>query len=253
MGKVALLYIGEYDAEKTYEVLDFVGDGKSTWFSKQDGNKGNALPTTIAESKTNEWWGYLANGDLADAAAALANAKAALAADAANEANKATTKANAAATNCANEQTKLKALKSELEEATEAANGAATAANAKAEEVQTLSESLVQQVYPAPTIMKIEAPTEISTHNNVAQAIKVTLLPSYVGQNFIFQCADGSSLKVDPNGKLTVNGIGETSFYVIPTANRSLWQEVTINVRAPKMRLANGKIRLSATGKARIV
>jgi hypothetical protein len=78
----------------------------------------------------------------------------------------------------------------------------------------------------------------------VARRIVVALYPSYILQNVLFQRAEGDSLRADPSGVLTLNGEGETTFYIIPTQNTPLWQEVTVKVRPPRMRLTStGKIR----------
>jgi len=80
LGKVAFTDRGVYSSSATYVRLDFVSDGISTFYSRKDGNTGNALPTSASEADTNEWWGFLANvGDakaIADAAAASAKATA---------------------------------------------------------------------------------------------------------------------------------------------------------------------------------
>lgn len=252
IGRVGYPYKGKWDSTKTYNKRHVVSNGYSTFFSLVDGNVGNALPTTDDEEAASKYWRYFTNAQPAKEAAEAANKAAELANTATSNANKATSRANTAADTVESQQAQLTTLKTTLNEAKEAANEAAQNAEAKVEEIDTLSLSLVQQVYPRPTVLKVEAPTEISTHNSVTQYIKATLLPSYVGQNVIYQCDEGSSLKVDPSGKLTVKGKGETTFYVIPTENTSLWQTVTINVRTPRLRLSNGKIRLSAAGKARI-
>ena len=43
---------------------------------------------------------------------------------------------------------------------------------------------------------------------------------------------------------LIVKGEGTTKFWVIPTANTPLWQEVSITIHQPRLRLsASGKLR----------
>lgn len=71
LGKIGLCDKGAYDGSATYARLDFVTDGFSTYFSRKDGNTGNALPT---DGQSTEWWGYLANADSAKTAAADAAA-----------------------------------------------------------------------------------------------------------------------------------------------------------------------------------
>lgn len=93
LGKVGFLYKGEYSSTTTYTRLDYVTSGGSTFFSKKDGNKGNALPTSTTAS--NEWWGVLASGMEANAAATTANNAASTANSAASAANTAASNANA--------------------------------------------------------------------------------------------------------------------------------------------------------------
>lgn len=151
-----------------------------------------------------------------------------------------------------------------------AANGAAASAS-QANTAATNADTAAQKAYDkieemthfaldiatgaiAPSRMNIEVLHDISTHNKVAQRIAVSLLPSYLPQSVLFQRAEGDSLVADPSGNLYVKGEGTTKFWVIPTANTPLWQEVSITVRPPRMRLsASGKLRLSAGGKLRIV
>ena len=104
-----------------------------------------------------------------------------------------------------------------------------------------------------PVRMVVNAPACISTKNKLHQRIAVTLYPTYTTQNVLFQHVNGASVAVDPSGNLTLTGIGETIFWVIPTQNTELWKQVTVNVRTPLIRLTSGgKMRLS-NGKMRIV
>ena len=78
----------------------------------------------------------------------------------------------------------------------------------------------------------------------MAQRIEARLIPSYLPQSVLYQRVEGDSLLADPSGNLTVKGEGTTKFWVIPTANTPLWQEVAITVRQPRLRLsASGKLR----------
>lgn len=254
LGKVALLDRGAYDSEATYAKLDMVTTGVSAFYSKQDGNTGNALPTTIAEAEASEWWGYLANGDLAATAAETAETQAAAAEAAAKTANAAATKAATATTTLTNT----------ADEATTKANAAAktadaAAANAKetadtaAAKAQSLIDAMATQGTIAPTAMSVEYPTEITTANKVKRRIKAVLTPEGVMQNVIFIREEGTSLKADCRGFLTVKGTGTTVFHVIPTMNTGLGQEISINVRAPRIRLtSSGMIRLTSSGTMRI-
>ncbi len=151
----------------------------------------------------------------------------------------ATTAANTAAQN-------LTTLKTETQNAGSAASAAAQTAEEKIVELEALMKAVSGESAAAPAILEVSAPATISTKNKKAQRIDARLLPGYVMQNLLYQREEGSSLKVDPSGKLTVAGTGTTTFYVIPTGNTELWKEVSITVRPPSMRLtSSGKIRRS--------
>ena len=71
--------------------------------------------------------------------------------------------------------------------------------------------------------------------------------------NVLFNKFDGTSLHINPSGSLTVKGLGKSSFYIIPTANTDIWQQVDVTVRQPQIRLTGaGKMRLN-NGRIRIV
>lgn len=151
----------------------------------------------------------------------------------------ATTAANAAAQN-------LTTLKTETQNAGSAASAAAQTAGEKIVELEALMKAVSGESAAAPAILEVTAPATISTKNKTAQRIDAKLLPGYVMQNLLYQRQEGSSLKVNPSGVLTVTGTGTTTFYVIPPGNTELWKEVSITVRPPRMRLASsGKIRRS--------
>ncbi len=110
----------------------------------------------------------------------------------------------------------------------------------------TLMRNFSGESQAAPAKMSVSAPVSISTLNKVAQKIGVKLYPSYVMGNVMFQKSEGESLAVDPSGNLNVKGTGTSSFYVVPTQNTGLWQQVNIEVRNPRIRLTgSGKIRLN--------
>lgn len=175
-----------------------------------------------------------------------ANDSAKLADDAASSVTKATA-------GLTEERQKVSTAISQAETAATNADTAAQKAYDKIEEMNHFALDIATGAI-APSRMNIEVLHDISTHNSVAQKIAVNLLPSYLPQSVLFQRAEGSSLVADPSGNLYVKGEGTTKFWVIPTANTPLWQEVSITVRQPRMRLsASGKLRLSANGKIRIV
>lgn len=158
----------------------------------------------------------------------------------------ATLAANRAATNANTEAQNLSTLKSETQNAGASANAAAQTAGEKIVELEALMKAISGESAAAPAILNVSAPATISTKNKKVQRIDARLLPGYVMQNILYQREEGSSLKVDPSGKLTVAGTGTTMFYVIPPGNTDLWKEVSVTVRPPRMRLtSSGKIRRS--------
>lgn len=105
-----------------------------------------------------------------------------------------------------------------------------------------------------PMAMVIKAPEFISLKNKERQYIKPHLYPSTVPQNVIYQKVSGTSAEVTPSGEIFALADGETIFWVIPTQNTSLWRQVSINVRGPRLRLASsGRMRLCNSGRMRIV
>jgi hypothetical protein len=190
-----------------------------------------------------------------NSATAVANAESAtkVANIAAEGANAAASKANSSASSADKATETLNAVKEGCTNAQAAANSAAQTAEEKIVEMEALMEAFNIGSQLAPVRMELTYPDIISTKNKLAQKIDVQLYPSYALKNVLFQRIDGDSLKINPSGALTVKSTGETSFYVIPTQNTQLWQEVSISVRTPRMRLSStGKIRLSGA-KIRIV
>lgn len=254
LGKVALIDRGTYDKTKTYDHLDMVVNGYSAYYSKKAGNKGNALPTTVEESNNSEWWGYLANGDLASQAAENATKATAKATDSTDAANKAAANAQEAAV-------KATTAKTDCEEATTNAKQAVTEVEDKiaetqatADELLVMAKQLAQIGIIAPTAIEVEYLSTITTKNKVAnQRILVKLIPSTTVQSYIIQREDGDSLRCDPSGNLTVKGLGETTFYAISTHDSNLWKKVVINVANPRLRkTSSGALRLSNVSKLRV-
>jgi hypothetical protein len=192
---------------------------------------------------------------VSDSAAAITNAESATKAanTAAEGANSAASKANSSASSADKATETLNTVKTECASAQAAANSAAQSAEEKIVEMESLMKNFSGEGTSAPVKMVVTVPESISIRCNVKRSIVAVIYPTYLLQNVIFQRADGDSLRVDPSGGLTVKGIGETTFYVIPTQNTPLWQEVTVRVRPPRMRLTStGKIRLNGS-KIRIV
>ena len=116
---------------------------------------------------------------------------------------------------------------------------AAKNADATVSELKQLSTDFVGKTMGVPTEMRLEYLKEISLRNDVPQRIKVGLIPSYYPQNFIFQFVEGDGIRVDPGGNIRLIKEGVTSLWVIPLGNTSLWQEISIRVKQPEMRLVD--------------
>lgn len=143
--------------------------------------------------------------------------------------------------------------------ATDSATAAATSATSAAAlattriaEMEALAKKIAAKEVLKPEEMYVEYPADISIRNKVPQSINARLVPAYYPQNVIFQRASGDAMDVDPEGRLTINGAGDTWFYVIPPNNTALYVKIKITVRQPYMRLTSGALR-KANGSIRIV
>ena len=165
----------------------------------------------------------------------------------------ATVAANTAAAKANSEATNLSALKNACQDVTTRCESTNQTAEEKVVEMDTLMKNFSGESQASPVRMVVAAPSVISTANKVAQKIGVQLYPGYVMKNVLYRKEEGDSLRVDPSGNLKVSGTGTSCFFVIPTQNTELWQEVKITVRTPLIRLTgSGKIRLNG-GKMRLV
>ena len=208
-----------------YDEGDIVHTSTGVYASLEDGN------TTTPSDTNTKWRRWLDKTPTikAQSAADDANKAANLAQSAANAAQE---QATAAASQAAQAETK----------ATEA-DAAAKRADAKIAQMDGLAGQIATG-FIAPSRMNLTYLPEISLRNKVAQRITAQLIPSYLPQSVLFQRAEGDSLVADPSGNLIVKGEGTTKFWVIPTANTPLWQEVSITIHQPRLRLsASGKLR----------
>ena len=175
----------------------------------------------------------------ADNAALAASTQAGRAAQAAE-------KANAEAQN-------LSGLKTDCLNATGAAQSAAQNAGEKMTEIDALVKTINGESSAAPVRMTVSVLETISTKNKEQQHVKVQLYPTYVMQNVLYQKVSGSSVMINPSGVILVTGTGESVFWIIPPQNTELWQQVSVTVRGPRVRLSrSGKMRLNG-GRIRIV
>lgn len=163
----------------------------------------------------------------------------------------------------ANETARKKSF-SDMVEAAKAATDSATAAATSATsaaasattsiaEMAALAKKIAAKEVLKPEEMYVDYPADISIRNKVPQSINARLVPTYYPQNVLFQRASGNAMDVDPEGRLTINGTGDTWFYVIPPNNTALYVKIKITVRQPYLRLsASGALR-KANGSFRIV
>jgi hypothetical protein len=85
-----------------------------------------------------------------------------------------------------------------------------------------------------PLVMNVTVPNKITLGNPVQQYITAKLLPSFAVQNVLF-LGDGKSVDVDPDGTVTILGLGQSRVHVIPTENTALHQTITIEVVNPSI------------------
>jgi hypothetical protein len=253
VGAIGMVYVGPYSESESYEYGNVVTTEDSSYCSAQDGNVGHALTDT-------EWWIPMALGTSATAAAKKATEATTDAATATSEAKTATSQATKAAGKAQQAvksvETALQNLSTQAQECTDAAASAEAVTQTATEKIyvmDALIKSYSIEAQAAPIRMEVDYPETISVKNKVAQRIVAQLYPTYVMQNVLYQREEGTSLRVNPSGELSVKGEGATTFYIIPPQHTALWQEVTITVRPPRIRLTgSGKIRLNG-GRMRIV
>lgn len=83
-----------------------------------------------------------------------------------------------------------------------------------------------------PLVVNVTPPQKITLGNAVTQYIKAELLPSFAVQNVLF-LGDGKAVDVEPDGAVTVLGLGKSRVHVIPTENTALHKTVEIEVVRP--------------------
>lgn len=249
LGAIAFKDRGEYSDKGNYEIFNYVVTDDSCYLSIQDNNTGHPVTDTA-------WWQCIANGKPATEAARKALDAAGRAIEAASLANSGAVRAGSAAGLAEQRAGEARQAKEDvlsvLSDVVEMlARGEAQIDSMKAAEFSLMSQALL-----APSRMELKYTPVICIRNKVQQKIEALLFPGYVLQNVIFQQPSrlGDAVYVEPDGCLTLNKPGKASIYVIPTHNTSLWQTAEITVRNPVMRLlGDGKIRLGAGGKIRLI
>lgn len=228
LGKVAISPKGAYNKETTYERLDCVTEGNGTYLSLKDGNKGNAVSDTAS-------WLCLVTGQQAVEAAAAALEAAEDALDKANSAHVAAGNANdkAAAASAA----------------AQAANEIIGQASEAVESVQDIVEQCRQVIASAsqveslgliPTAISVDYPETITLGKSGDRYITMKFTPSHVIPNVLY-LGDDKAVSVAPDGRITVNGIGESVIHVVPTNKTSLYQTIHIIVKRAGIRLVNSR------------
>ena len=260
IGKTMPVPRQKYDAAASYYRLDIVEDADGNWFAAKQGTKsepmiGKPLPSVGADGtqEASEYWTLclwvtplrkamaetIAAMDECKSATAKNRDSASLAYAAAAVANTAAAKAESGATNASEKAT-------EADNATAKAKEAVAKATEAITEMREVSAEVASKFNGTPTRLIIDGLQEISTANKVTQYVGAEVRPSYLRQNILYQLVEGTSISVDPSGKIKVNGVGKSKIWVIPTGNTLLWQERTITIRKPAMRVANGKLRLGS-------
>lgn len=187
-------------------------------------------------------------GEAAEAALVAEHDAALAAEEAARRAREAATAAqgaNAAAADVA--ESKREALEA-------AARATAVTADAEAEIVlmRQLEQSISGASSMAPNQMLLFYPSKLTLRNPYEQKIDARLLPIYTLQNVLF-LGDDAAVTVTPDGTITPVKVGISKIHVIPTQATHLYQTITIEVKAPSIRLtSSGKMRLDSRGRIRL-
>lgn len=135
-----------------------------------------------------------------------------------------------------------------------AARATAVTADAEAELVlmRQLEQSISGASSMAPNQMLLFYPSKLTLRNPCEQKIEARLLPSYTLQNVLF-LGDDAAVTVTPDGTVTPVKVGISKIHVIPTQATHLYQTITIEVKAPSIRLtSSGKMRLDSRGRIRL-
>lgn len=233
LGKVAISPKGEYSAAATYERLDCVTARNGTYLSLKDGNQGNDVSETA-------WWLCLVTGQKAVEAAQNALDKANSAHTAAGNANDKAAAASAAVQAANAVIAQVETAVTEAEEAAEQCRQVIASA------------SQVESLGLIPTAMSVEYPDTITLGNPNDRYIKPVFTPSHVIPNVIY-LGDDKAVSVAPNGRITVNGEGESVVHVVPTNKTSLYKTIRIKVKRAGLRLVNARTsqRLTSNGNIR--
>ena len=196
-----------------------------------------ALSTLVDEAATKA-------DNLVVAATNAANTAASKANTAADTADHATAQANAATANADTATAKANTAAANADTATNAANTAAS----KAQDVVDAA-SKQTQLNLIPTALTVSAPGYLMLADTEPQRIAVTMTPSSVMPNVIYQTNDTDIISVRPDGRVLPKAAGLATVYVIPTCNTALYKAVQINVVEASLRMhSDTAFRFDASG-----
>ena len=134
------------------------------------------------------------------------------------------------------------------DEAREAAEVAAQKANA----TRALVEELVGKLSShQPTRIDVKSPTEITVSNMAQPRIEAQTLPKF-GLGGVLFIGDNKALEVTPDGRITPLAVGMSKVNVVASGNTRLFKQLLIAVVPPRMRMAEGNIRLDGSGNIRL-
>lgn len=137
------------------------------------------------------------------------------------------------------------------DEAREAAEVAAQKANATRALVEELVGKLSSQNLYQPTRIDVKSPTEITLSNMAQPRIEAQTLPKF-GLGGILFIGDNKALEVTPDGRITPLAVGVSKVNVVASGNTRLFKQLLIAVVPPRMRMAEGNIRLDGSGNIRL-
>ncbi|WP_418634605.1 hypothetical protein [Segatella sp.] len=137
------------------------------------------------------------------------------------------------------------------DEAREAAEVAAQKANATRALVEELVGKLSSQNLYQPTRIDVKSPTEITVSNMAQPRIEAQTLPKF-GLGGVLFIGDNKALEVTPDGRITPLAVGVSKVNVVASGNTRLFKQLLIAVVPPRMRMAEGNIRLDGSGNIRL-
>ncbi len=137
------------------------------------------------------------------------------------------------------------------DDATIAATSATQAAAAATLYLEELLSKISTKDLYAPTVLEVDAPSEVTIRNTMSPKIKATTLPSFGIGGALF-IGDNKAVEVSPNGVLTPVALGVSKINVVASGNTDLYEQVSITVVRPRIRFAGGVMRFDSNGNIRL-